>query len=544
MSDTPQAAKASTTSHRLTAPGAVGSAGKPSAGNSYDELPYDSHPFQQTHPSRLATVATLFGLKPTAVEACRVLELGCAAGGNIVSIGELFPNSEFVGVDLSGRQIADGQRVIEAAGLKNVKLIHASITDVDESYGTFDYIICHGVFSWVPDPVRQKILAICSANLTPNGIAYVSYNTYPGWHMRGMIRDMMQFHSGRFDNAKQKVEQARALLDFLAQTTKNDTGPYGTLLRQELESLRHQSDNYLYHEHLEEVNDPLYFHQFVDMATRHNLRYLGEARLATMVTTNFSPDVRKAISAVATDQVQMEQYLDFVRNRTFRETLLIRHELTPHWAIQPEAIRQLHFGIAKRSADDSIDVRSTAQARYSSPTGMTLTTSNPILKAGMQILGQRWPATVSFAELDAAVVETLGTPSDNGQQLAVALLNTYLSSNLIELHATPIVPTPVSDRPVALAVARANLECGQTGVATRRHEFIRTNDLDMRLIPLLDGTRDRAALLDRLVELAVAGEFLVQKDAKRFTKPDALRAAMSPAMDSALERYAGAGLLK
>lgn len=543
MADAPQRPGPAIGSPRLTAPAPAAS--PPPAANPYDALPYDSHPFPQTHPARLATVATLFGLTPAPVETCRVLELGCAAGGNIASVGEMFPGCEIVGVDLSARQIADGRRVVEAAGLTNVDLRHASITDIDDGYGTFDYIICHGVFSWVPDPVRQKILAVCSANLKPTGVAYVSYNTFPGWHMRGMLRDMMRFHADRFDSPPQKVGQARALIDFLAQATKNDTGPYGALLRQELEAIRHQADHYLYHEHLEEVNDPLYFHQFVDMAQRHNLRYLGEARLPTMVTTNFSPEVRKTISTVATDQIQVEQYLDFVRNRTFRETLLVGPAATPNWSIQPSAVRGLHVSATKKPADSAVDVASaTAQAQYTSASGMTLTTTNPVLKAAMRVLGGAWPGTVAFADLDREVNALLGRQSDDAQQLSVALLNLYLSSNLIEFATVPIEKVGVSARSVALATARARLEADQPGVPSRRHEFLRTNDLDRRLIPLLDGTRDRDALLDRLVEFGVTGELQIHKDNQRLTDPPAIRTALAGALDQALERYAATCLLK
>jgi methyltransferase-like protein/SAM-dependent methyltransferase len=511
--------------------------------NSYDDLPYDSHPFAQTHPSRLATVATLFGMTTAPVEKCRVLELGCAAGGNIAPLAELFPESEFVGVDLSGRQVADGKQIIESAGLKNVSLRHASILDVDESYGEFDYIICHGVFSWVPEEVRQKILSISSSRLKPNGVAYVSYNTYPGWRMRGMIRDMMRYHAIRFDTPARRVEQARALLDFLATSAKNDTGPYGTLLRQELEGLRNQTDNYLYHEHLEEVNDPLYFYQFIEMAHKHNLRYLGEARLPTMVTANFSPEVRAAIATIATDQIQIEQYLDFVRNRTFRETLLVRPEANPNWAIRPDAVRKQHVALPRRPNEDNTDVKAATQASYTTPTGMTLTTNNPYLKAAIRVLGQRWPATVPFAELDQAVTEMLGVKSDGGQNLAVSLLNAYLASNLMEFHSIPIPAVRAGEKPTVLATARARVEAGHTGVATRRHEFFRTNDLDTRLIPLLDGTRDRDAVLDRLVQLAVVGEITVQKDGQRLTDPTQLRDALRQAVEGAYERYANSCLL-
>src|SRR5262245_31918292 len=207
-------------------------------GNSYDEVPYDSYPYPQTHPSRLATVATLFGMNPPPVGNCRVLELGCAGGGNIIPMAEGLPESEFVGIDLSGRQIADAQQIARTLGLSNITLRHASILDVDESYGPFDYVICHGVFSWVPDVVREKILDICAKHLTPQGVAYVSYNTYPGWHMRGMIRDMMRFHALRFADARAQVKQARALLDFLAKSAPKDGGAYSALLRSELEALR------------------------------------------------------------------------------------------------------------------------------------------------------------------------------------------------------------------------------------------------------------------------------------------------------------------
>src|SRR5581483_1825348 len=153
---------------KLPAPASVAPA---PVGNSYDEMPYSSHPYPQTHPSRLAVIATLFGMNPPAVGKCRVLELGCAGGGNLIPMAEALPESEFVGIDLSGRQIADGQGIVRALGLRNITLRHASILDVDGLYGPFDYVICHGVFSWVPNAVREKILDICAKHLTPRGVA-------------------------------------------------------------------------------------------------------------------------------------------------------------------------------------------------------------------------------------------------------------------------------------------------------------------------------------------------------------------------------------
>ncbi|MCD0216938.1 class I SAM-dependent methyltransferase, partial [Enterobacter hormaechei subsp. steigerwaltii] len=115
----------------------------------------------------------------------KVLELGCSMGGNIITQALYYPDAEFVGIDLSGRQVAQGNAIIEKMGLKNVRLEEKDILTVDESFGKFDYIIVHGIWSWVPDTVKDKIFSICRNNLTKHGIAYISYNVYPGWWKRG-----------------------------------------------------------------------------------------------------------------------------------------------------------------------------------------------------------------------------------------------------------------------------------------------------------------------------------------------------------------------
>ncbi|MBX9627918.1 MAG: class I SAM-dependent methyltransferase [Gemmataceae bacterium] len=514
--------------------------------NTYDEMPYDSHPYAQTHPGRLAVVATLFGLTPPPVETARVLELGAAAGGNILPIGEAFPQARLVGVDYSARQVEDGRKWIAATGVGNVELRHASILDIDESYGEFDYVVCHGVFSWVPTDVREKILDVCQKHLAPNGVAYVSYNTYPGWHMRGMIRDMMRYHAGRFATPKEQIAQARALLDFLASSCRQE-GAYPALLKAELESVKNQADHYLYHEHLEHVNDPVYFHQFVEMAGRHRLRFLGEARVGTMVTGNFGPDVEKALKRVAADQIQTEQYMDFLRNRMFRETLLIHQDKVPNWTIQPGSVSGLHVASSgKPVGPGQPDVASDATVQYKTRTGMTLSTGRPLLKAAMGVLARRWPETTPFPELVREARALLGgSPQEaDSQNLALGLVNTYISSDLVELHAAPVAFTRTAgERPTALASARARVTAGGTSVANRRHELVRLTDLDLRLVPLLDGTRARPELIEALTAKAQAGELRVQRDGQPLTAPEDIRAALGAILDQALSNLGNQALL-
>jgi SAM-dependent methyltransferase len=168
------------------------------ATNSYDEVPYADYVFHHTHPACVGAVAALYGMRPANPERCRILELGCAAGANLIPMACDLPGSALVGVDLSARQIDVARRTVTALGLTNIDLRRTSTLDVDDSFGRFDDIICHGVYSWVPAEVREAILAVCKANLAPTGIAYVSYNTYPGWHMHRVARDMMTYHVGQF----------------------------------------------------------------------------------------------------------------------------------------------------------------------------------------------------------------------------------------------------------------------------------------------------------------------------------------------------------
>src|SRR5262249_7261878 len=288
---------------------------------SYDQVPYDARPRYATHPDCLATLARLLGMSPAPVERCRVLELGCSTGGNLLPLAEALPNTTFVGVDLSSRPIETGPQVAAALGLDNLHREARSILDIDPSFGEFDYVICHGVYSWVPAEVRDKLLSVCKANLAPQGVAYVSYNTYPGWYLRAGVRDLMHFHTGGVDEPEAKVGQARAILDFTLESTPDADGPWGKILRDEADLVRAGGGYYVYHEHLESDTPPVYFRQFMEHAQRHRLQFLGEAQLHTSLSV-YPAEVQQTLRRISPDLFHLEQYLDFLTNRAFRRTLL------------------------------------------------------------------------------------------------------------------------------------------------------------------------------------------------------------------------------
>jgi methyltransferase-like protein len=493
-------------------------------------------------------------MSPCRVDRCRVLELGSASGGNLIPIAQAFPDSTFVGIDLSARQIADGQKVVEAVGLKNVELKCMSLLDVTPEFGQFDYVICHGVYSWVPEEAQDKILEICRQNTTPQGVAYVSYNTYPGWHMRGMIRDMMLYHASHFAEPLAKVGQSRALLDFLAQAVGKDGGSaYGILLKSELELLRKLPDSYLLHEFLEENNEPVYFYQFVERAKAKGLRYLGEAELGIMVSANFPPDIESVLKRLAVDIIHTEQYMDFLRNRTFRQTLLCHEEVKPKYQIEPLQAAAFHVASPAKPAALPVDLTSGAPQTFSCPNNVSLTAQDPIVKAALWCLGEVWPQPVPFNELLERARARLHHPGAPGtdtlaqetESLGQALLTGYVSAapGTVQLSLYPAPFTvQVSATPAATPLARLQATSGYQ-VTNQRHEVVALDEFIRQVLCHLDGKRNRGELLDVLVQLAVEDVIRVNRGDQRVTDPATIRTSLDAVLDQQLEALARNALL-
>ena len=205
--------------------------------DAYDAVAYPSFSYPNTHPDRLATMAILYGLIPAPVEQCRVLEIACNEGANLIPMAYAIPGSEFVGFDLARLPIKRGQERIPELGLTNVRIFQSDLLNVDAELGQFDYIIAHGLYAWVPEPVRERLLALCSELLGPHGVAFVSYNALPGGHLRNMIRDMMLYSVKDIEDPGQKVERAIAFLRSVLDTRPQGDG-FRVLIERHLERMQ------------------------------------------------------------------------------------------------------------------------------------------------------------------------------------------------------------------------------------------------------------------------------------------------------------------
>src|SRR5258705_910972 len=314
--------------------------------NSYDRVPYPTRANTPTPPDRAAALATLLGLDPPPLEHCRVLELGCANGRNLLPMAAALPGAEFVGVHLSARQIENGQAAVAELGLANLHLRQASIADVDAGYGLFDYIICHGVFSWVEPPLQAKIMAISRANLAPNGVAYISYNTFPGWHDKLPVREMLLQQGAGISDRQVRIRKGREFLNLLADLvappdSQQPPDAYGSRLRAETELVNEQDDDYIFHEYLEDTNAPLYFSEFARLATQHGLQYLADADRGLRSLDSLPAGLLDAMRQHSDGIVGQEQLLDYYANRTFRTSLLVPAQLRVDRTVSTQRLRKL-----------------------------------------------------------------------------------------------------------------------------------------------------------------------------------------------------------
>lgn len=475
---------------------------------SYDAIPYESIPITDTHVETLAATARLFGVAAADPARCRVLELGCAEGGNLIPMAFYLPGSRFVGLDLSRAQVAAGQELIAELGLANAELLHRDVSDGAEDLGEFDYIIAHGLYSWVPAPVREKILALCARQLAPNGVAYVSYNALPGWRSRAMVRDMLLHHARGATAPRARLMLAYEFIERYAPAFAAMDGGDAAFVRDELAYLRQAPASYLYHEYLEDTNEPLLFADFMAAARAAGLEYVADTALASMLPGTLPEAARDRVTEIP-DRIEREQAMDFLRARRFRRTLLARAGSAIGSAPDLDAFRALALH-ADLHSEEEIDLAATIPQDFFSATGARFAVRHPLAKAAVMLLSARFPDSVPYEDLAAAAAQAVRDYGDAALAQDDAALQTELFS-LAAWQALRITPRALTAehalpaRPCAHALARAQLRRDEPP-AGLRHTAVQLDAHAARLLELADGSRDVPSLVAAMqTELRGAG---------------------------------------
>ncbi|MBS0630317.1 MAG: class I SAM-dependent methyltransferase [Verrucomicrobia bacterium] len=478
----------------------------------YAEVSYPGSAFAQTHPARHAAIARLLGRPAADVRKARILEVGCAQGYNLLPLAAQLPQAHFVGVDFSDQELARGRALSDAAGLTNVEFVCADLRTYAPPAGSFDFIIAHGVLSWVPDDVKSALFALCARALSPDGLAYISYNTYPGWKQREAVRELMLMRLGGIDTPAGRLAAAHATLDDLDKLFAGRTESHAELTRGIIASMRRKQSGHFYHDDLDGVNDPCYFLQFAAWAAEHGLAYLAEAEWETMFPELLPEAARAQFARFSGDRLQLEQQLDFLRNRTFRCSLLTRTGGPAVTHPDPAALRTCAFAAHLRPPVAVPPLDADTPVRFGANSAQSFETKDPVVKALFCVLAAAWPQRVPFAELLPAVQRLLSharvtLPADLEHALLSRLLEATGRRFVDCLSTTGItcVPTP-SAAPWVHPLTRLMAAQGLP-VANAWHEIVPLDDSARALLATLDGRRTVFTEYERalLARFAAAG---------------------------------------
>lgn len=472
----------------------------------YDLLPYPSMPISRTQPAHLAALAALFGMPAPVVGHSRVLELGCAAGGNIIPLAAQYRSAHFTGIDLSARHIDDGCKRVASCALDNISLQRSDIASFVPCGQPFDYIICHGVFSWVPRPVQDAILRLCRDALAPNGMAVISYNVLPGWHLRAVVRDICLHYAGSDGVPQRRVARARAALERIAQSSSRDQ-PYGVLLRAEAARLRNMPAAYILGEFLAPDNAPCTVQDFIARAGRSGLDYLCEADLSASVPETLDPTLQDCLAPIGAARTTVEQRIDLETGRPFRCSVLVHQPAAArHFMPSAERLRPLHMASplqfdAARSTGDV--------ARFGNAGAHSIATGDPAVSQALHCLAAAYPATVTLDKLTAAsanrTTDTDAIRDRIGDVLLPMVLSGQASVSVLPLR----VGHAADERPRAWAFARMKAASGQPWVTSLNHIGVPVYPVLGAVLPHLDGLHDRAALWALLTSALTGGAFEV-----------------------------------
>ena len=510
--------------------------------SAYDAMPYTTYAFPQCDPKRIFCAAKLFGIEAADPATARVLEIGCASGGNIIPLAARMPHAHFLGIDLSPRQIELGQARIASMGLTNISLRCENVRDFRADAQGFAYIICHGVYSWVPSDTQTDIFRVCRAGLARNGVAFVSYNTYPGWKTREILRDAMMFHTQAISDPREKLAHGRGMVDYM-RGLSGATSMFAHILQEESGLVRNGADDYIVHEHLERDNHPCYFHEFAKRAADQGLAYLADTTLATMFAENLGSEMhQRLVTASGGSQIMLEQYLDFASNRAFRQSLLVRDDDSSviDRRIDHRTLRRFAYrGLFQRERAETTE----AGVTFRSTSGGFVTSNEPVEIEVLHYMSGT-EGVHSWDSLRAAISPQTETAAQTIDARLNGLLSRLIVAGLVEMFSAPMAMHPSTfDRPAVDPVLHRLARNDTVIVANALHEPVILTPAQRILLPLMDGTVDRTTMRRALADAVADKRLFFWQGNEPILEADAVWQMTQTILDQALHAFSQGRLL-
>lgn len=465
----------------------------------YDELPYDCQPIPGTAPEQLAITSTVHGGGAPPATDIRYLEIGCGDGANLIPLAYHRPESHFTGADASQVQIAAARRSAGELGIENVTLFDRDVRALAGDLPTFDYIVAHGVMSWVSSDVRNGILRLCREHLSPHGLFYTTFNTYPGWKIRGMVRDLLIGHTSANGSLRERAAVAREVAAFLHSKILMLQHPYAQLLAHEFHRITECTDSYLVHEYLSEYNQPFWQHEFITLAGDFGLRYVADPGY-NQHDYHVPAPLHEVATQVESDPVLIDELADLLWYRQHRLALFCRDDAESqetHHTILTRA--QVASGLRPYSGHGKLDPDVSEVFLGYFDDDFRIELRDPLAKATIITLTEHWPSALPADALmrnavDRVIDAGLPRPDDADQQRVGELILHLHRTGQVDLRLRDSPPrVEATDHPIASPLTR--WEAGhRTVVTTPQHHRIGLSVTERLLIAHLDGRLGRDAI--------------------------------------------------
>ncbi len=460
---------------------------------SYRAFPYESRPCPTSTPPRIATIARLMGVEAPEPSTARVLEIACSNGGNLIPMAAAAPGARFVGIDLAAGAVEVARTMARDLGIPNVELIAGDLRELPADVGTFDYIVAHGFYSWVPAEVRGVLFDTLRARLAPGGIAFVSHNVLPGCALRGIPWSAIRPLVMDIEDPRKRIAEARALAGRIGAAMGHLPG-MSAVMAEEFRELADRQDIVLAHDDFAPVNHPVFLRDLVEEAGAHGLSWLGDADPYRHVAYAYDPPMNAWLAGV--DRMTQEHIVDHLRLRRFRESLFVHQGRPAGDPISPERLDPMHIAATNWTVE--------RHASMPAPPPAGDRSSPAVQRRLLDRLVALHPASAPVAEAvrwiveDAAPGSVLASPPQ-----ARRLLLSACTTGMLIPFAWPVdIPRTSGERPRAFAPARWQA-ARHAFVVNLRHDAVDLVDSTLRrLLPLLDGTRTRAELAAALAAFA------------------------------------------
>jgi cyclopropane fatty-acyl-phospholipid synthase-like methyltransferase len=478
----------------------------------YDEVPYDCQPIPCTAPEQLATASLFHGGPCPPIRDGALLEIGCGDGANLLALAFHRPDFRFVGVDASTAQIAEARRSSSHIGVANIALHAADIAEIGHELGTFDYIVAHGMMSWVSDEVRDQIFALCRNQLAPDGLLYLSYNTHPGWLARGLVRDTVLRRTAAHQSLREMAGEARRRADVLRLGLQGNDHPYARLLSDELRRVDRVNERYLIHEYLAEHNRAFWFRDFALLAAQFGFRYVAEAAF-TERDYRVPPAVREAAAELERERLEIETLIDVLWFRQHRASLFCHADRRSSLGPDRLPLERMTVASGLRAPSDGVrldpDVEESFTGHFEPEVAIEL--SDPLPKAALVAVTPHWPRGLPWERMlhDAkAILANAGiqSPSADDERDLRAEFHALHALGQVEfrLREPPWRGTP-NGLPTATRLTRWEAE-RRAVITAATHHRLGLTPADRVIISHLDGGYERAAIVSAVVEQLRAGD--------------------------------------